>query len=95
MGEVVEIREFQQRDLDAIVEFSLRAWDPVFASLREVLGDPIFFRYFLEGMTGLTPDGPATLVLPVLGGTKNYANARGFVKVLAGRRTLLEFHLTP
>jgi hypothetical protein len=46
-------------------------------------------------MTGLTPDGPATLVLPVLGGTKNYANARGFVKVLAGRRTLLEFHLTP
>ena len=44
MGDVVEIREFQERDLDAIVEFSLRAWDPVFASLREVLGDPIFFR---------------------------------------------------
>ena len=44
MGEVVEIRQFQERDLDAIVEFSLRAWDPVFASLREVLGDPIFFR---------------------------------------------------
>ena len=44
MGDVVEIREFQERDLDAIVEFSLRAWDPVFASLREVLGDPLFFR---------------------------------------------------
>jgi GNAT superfamily N-acetyltransferase len=23
---------------------SLRAWDPVYASLRDVLGDPIFFR---------------------------------------------------
>ena len=44
MGDVVEIREFQESDLDAIVEFSLRAWDPVFASLRDVLGDPIFFR---------------------------------------------------
>jgi len=50
---------------------------------------------FVEGFAGLTPDGPATLLLPVLGGTKNYANARGFLKVLAGRRTLLEFHLTP
>ena len=44
MEEVVEIREFQERDLDAIVEFSLRAWDPVFVLLRDVLGDPIFFR---------------------------------------------------
>ena len=44
MGDVVEIREFQESDLDAILAFSLRAWDPVFASLREVLGDPIFFR---------------------------------------------------
>jgi GNAT superfamily N-acetyltransferase len=44
MGDVVEIREFQESDLDAIVAFSLRAWDPVFASLREALGDPVFFR---------------------------------------------------
>jgi GNAT superfamily N-acetyltransferase len=44
MGGASEIREFRERDIDAIVEFSLRAWEPVFASLREVLGDPIFFR---------------------------------------------------
>jgi GNAT superfamily N-acetyltransferase len=44
MEGAIEIREFQEGDLDAIVELSLRAWDPVFASLREVLGDPIFFR---------------------------------------------------
>jgi ribosomal protein S18 acetylase RimI-like enzyme len=38
------IREFRTDDLGAIVEFSLRAWEPVFASLRQVLGDHIFLR---------------------------------------------------
>ncbi len=31
-------------DLDAVVEFSLRAWAPVFDALRIVLGDDIFLR---------------------------------------------------
>ena len=44
MGDVVEIREFDERDLDAIVDFSLRAWEPVYVSLRDVLGDPVFLR---------------------------------------------------
>jgi GNAT superfamily N-acetyltransferase len=44
MADLVEIREFQESDLAAIVDLSLRAWEPVFASLRGVLGDPIFFR---------------------------------------------------
>lgn len=44
MSSGVAIRSFQDSDLDAIVEFSLRAWEPVYESLREVLGDPIFSR---------------------------------------------------
>src|SRR5262245_32582803 len=44
MDELVEIRTFRQGDLEAIVELSLRAWEPVFASLRNVLGDEVFFR---------------------------------------------------
>ena len=44
MGDAIEIGLFEESDLDTIVEFSIRAWDPVFASLREVLGDPIFVR---------------------------------------------------
>jgi GNAT superfamily N-acetyltransferase len=40
----VEIRPFDERDLAALVDFSLRAWEPVFASLREVLGDELFLR---------------------------------------------------
>ena len=38
------IREFRPDDLGAIVEFSLRAWEPVFASVRDVLGDDMFLR---------------------------------------------------
>jgi GNAT superfamily N-acetyltransferase len=40
----VVIRPFRDSDLDAIVELSLRAWEPVFESLRAVLGDAIFAR---------------------------------------------------
>jgi GNAT superfamily N-acetyltransferase len=40
----VVIRPLRESDLDAIVELSLRAWEPVFESLRSVLGDAIFAR---------------------------------------------------
>lgn len=40
----IELRPFAEGDLDAIVELSLRAWEPVFASVRDVLGDEIFLR---------------------------------------------------
>ena len=42
--DAIAIREFREGDLEAVVEFSLRAWAPVFASLRNVLGDDIFLR---------------------------------------------------
>jgi GNAT superfamily N-acetyltransferase len=45
----VLIRPFRDSDLDAIVELSLRAWEPVFESLRELLGDPIFTRLHQRG----------------------------------------------
>jgi GNAT superfamily N-acetyltransferase len=40
----IAIREFQDDDLEAIVEFSLRCWEPVFAAVRDVLGDALFLR---------------------------------------------------
>jgi GNAT superfamily N-acetyltransferase len=40
----VEIRAFGDSDLEPIVALSLRAWEPVFESMRSVLGDPIFDR---------------------------------------------------
>lgn len=44
MNAPAEIRPLEESDLDAVVELSLRAWEPVFESLRRVLGEPIFAR---------------------------------------------------
>ena len=44
----IEIRAFEEEDLEAVVEFSLRAWEPVFASIRNVLGDEVFLRLHPE-----------------------------------------------
>ncbi len=38
------IRPFDDRDADAVVGLSLRAWAPAFASLEQVLGSEIFLR---------------------------------------------------
>jgi ribosomal protein S18 acetylase RimI-like enzyme len=38
------IRPFEDRDAEAVVDLSLRAWAPVFASLEQVLGSEIFRR---------------------------------------------------
>lgn len=50
--DALEIREFQEHDLDAVIEFSLRAWAPIFASLREVLGEAIFLRLHPDWRAG-------------------------------------------
>jgi ribosomal protein S18 acetylase RimI-like enzyme len=39
-----QIRPFDDRDVEAVVDLSLRAWAPVFASLERVLGSEIFGR---------------------------------------------------
>jgi GNAT superfamily N-acetyltransferase len=44
VGGAVDIRWYEGSDLDAIVDLSLRAWEPVFESMRRVLGDAIFTR---------------------------------------------------
>ncbi len=41
-----QIRAMQDDDLDAIVELSLLAWAPVFASFKRVLGDEIYTRLY-------------------------------------------------
>ena len=38
------IRPFDDQDAEAVVDLSLRAWAPVFASLEQVLGSEIFRR---------------------------------------------------
>jgi len=44
VGPLIDIRPYEDSDLETIVELSLRAWEPVFESLRQVLGDAMFTR---------------------------------------------------
>jgi ribosomal protein S18 acetylase RimI-like enzyme len=37
-----QIRPYEDRDAEAVVDLSLRAWEPVFASLEQALGTEIF-----------------------------------------------------
>ena len=41
---MIEIRRFRPDDLEPVVDLALRAWAPVYASLRQVLGDDVFLR---------------------------------------------------
>lgn len=40
------LRPLEPADLPGVVELSLRAWEPVFTSLRAVLGDEVFLRLY-------------------------------------------------
>jgi GNAT superfamily N-acetyltransferase len=40
------IRALESRDVDPVAEFSLRAWAPVFASMRAVMGERVFDRQY-------------------------------------------------
>lgn len=40
------LRPLEPADLPRVVDLSLRAWEPVFTSLRTVLGDGVFLRLY-------------------------------------------------
>jgi GNAT superfamily N-acetyltransferase len=48
-----EVRAYEESDLEPIVDLSLRAWKPVFESMRTVLGDAIFARLHQPDWTTL------------------------------------------
>jgi ribosomal protein S18 acetylase RimI-like enzyme len=42
------LRSVRSADADQIVALGLRAWEPVFASMREAVGSPLFRRLFTD-----------------------------------------------
>ena len=42
----IEIRPMYDDDTNDVVQLSLRAWEPVFHSLRETMGDPLFDHFY-------------------------------------------------
>ena len=59
----IAIREFHEGDLETVIEFSLRAWAPVFASLRNVLGDGIFLRLHPDWKANQAEAGRAARIM--------------------------------
>jgi ribosomal protein S18 acetylase RimI-like enzyme len=45
------IRNLAPGDIDGVVEFSLRAWKPVFESFRQVLGSELYERIYPDWLT--------------------------------------------
>ena len=45
----MEIRPYNSTDLDAVVRLSLRAWEPVFASLGEVFSAEVYRESYPQG----------------------------------------------
>jgi GNAT superfamily N-acetyltransferase len=45
-ADVLNVRQYATTDEDPVVALSLRAWAPVFASMRGVLGDKLFLRLY-------------------------------------------------
>lgn len=43
-GTITTLRPFASDDLDAVLDLSIRAWEPVFSSLEQVLGAEIVLR---------------------------------------------------
>src|SRR3954451_13154482 len=60
MSAEIAIRAYETSDLEAIVEFSIRAWQPVFESLREILGDSIFERLYKPNWTAVQAEAVRT-----------------------------------
>ena len=48
----IQLTRIPPEDLDPVIAFSLRAWAPIFDSIREVLGDEIFLRLHPDWRAG-------------------------------------------
>ena len=44
-----QIRPFEDRDADAVVDLSLRAWAPVFASIGQAMSPGVYQRLYPDG----------------------------------------------
>ncbi len=45
----MKIEPYNEQQADAVVDLSLRAWAPVFVSLKEVLDPPVYEDFYPEG----------------------------------------------
>lgn len=80
----VTTRQFEPGDVPALVDLSLRAWAPVFASLQVQVGDPIFLRLHPDWAAGQAEAVRETCTNPdrhVLVAVADDAGPVGFVAI--------------
>jgi hypothetical protein len=84
---------------DRVLQTFIHGFGPTFSHRALALFEAQVYlpdgSLFGEGYGELRPNGLTTFDVPVVGGTGVYSNARGYVRVRAGQRTLLQFNLSP
>lgn len=69
----VDVRDFQESDSDAVLEFALRSFEPIYDAWRVILGDSLYQAYF--------PDWRASQSAAVLASVRGH---RAWVAVSEG-----------
>lgn len=69
------LRPLEPADLPRVVDLSLRAWEPVFTSLRTVLGEEVFLRLYPDWRSDQERAVTATCTLGVVAGALRVASA--------------------
>jgi hypothetical protein len=85
---VTDIRRAASDDGDRIVELSLHAWAPVFASFRAVLGDDLYDRVHPDWQTDQAASVRQALEQHETWVAVKDARITGFVNVIFNRRAL-------
>jgi ribosomal protein S18 acetylase RimI-like enzyme len=76
------IRPATPADADAVVELSLRAWEPVFASFDATWGRPLYQRFFPDWRTQQANDVRAALTANPTWVSTDAEQVSGFVNVI-------------
>lgn len=48
-GPKIEIRRLEPRDVERVVELSIRAWEPVFVSIRDTIEPELYGEFYPDG----------------------------------------------
>jgi len=80
--DTASIRLLEPGDVDTVVDLSLRAWEPVFASFEETWGEPLYQRFFPDWRAHQARDVRAALDANPTWVSTDAERATGFVNVV-------------
>jgi ribosomal protein S18 acetylase RimI-like enzyme len=78
----VTVRSLQPEDVDAVVDLSVRAWEPVFESFRQLLGPRLYARFYPDWRTQQASDVRAAIGKNITSVAVADGRVAGFVNVI-------------